>query len=183
MDKPVSAHKIRDALNYHLRPQPIAILDVEPVSEEFHARFSATGRRYVYQIVNRFGPLTIDCGLAWHIIQPLDEAAMAESASLLVGCHDFTTFRHCTCQASSPIKTLDRLDVKRDGTRIAIEAHARSFLHRQVRSMVGSLILVGLNKWSIDAIRTALDACDRRACGPTAPPGGLYLLGVDYLLS
>jgi len=171
---------IRDALNAHLRPQPIAVLRVEEVAADFDARFSARARHYLYRIANRRADLALDRDRAWRIGKPLDAAAMHEAAQLLVGHHDFTTFRSTECQAKSPVKTLDRLDVARDGDEIRIEVSARSFLHNQVRSMVGSLALVGEGKWSADHLAKALAARDRAACGPVAPACGLYLVRVDY---
>ena len=174
------ADTIRDALNAHLRPAPIAILRVEAVAADFDARFSARARHYLYRITNRRADLALDRDRAWRIAKPLDSAAMHEAAQCLVGHHDFTTFRSTECQAKSPVKTLDALDVTRAGEEIRITASARSFLHNQVRSMVGSLALVGEGKWSADDLSTALEARDRAACGPVAPACGLYLVRVDY---
>jgi len=174
------ADTIRDALNAHLRPAPIAILRVEAVAADFDARFSARARHYLYRITNRRADLALDRDRAWRIAKPLDSAAMHEAAQCLVGHHDFTTFRSTECQAKSPVKTLDALDVTRAGEEIRITASARSFLHNQVRSMVGSLALVGEGKWSADDLSTALEARDRSACGPVAPACGLYLVRVDY---
>jgi tRNA pseudouridine38-40 synthase len=171
---------VRDAINAHLRPHPIAVLAAEIVPATFDARFSALRRHYLYRIVNRRAPLAMERGRAWRIARPLDAAAMNSAAQRLVGRHDFTTFRAAECQAKSPVKTLDRLDVERDGVEVRIFAAARSFLHHQVRSMVGSLALVGEKKWSPDDLARALAARDRTACGPVAPPDGLYLLRVDY---
>lgn len=178
--KEVTADKLRDALNAHLRPAPIAVLQAEAVDEEFHARFSATRRRYRYRIVNRRAPLALERGKAWFVPTSLDVAAMQEAAQELVGQHDFTSFRAAECQAKSPVKTLDRLAVAREGELITVEADARSFLHHQVRNMVGTLRPVGEGKWSAADVRAALDAKDRAAAGPTAPAEGLYLVGVDY---
>jgi tRNA pseudouridine38-40 synthase len=171
---------IRDALNAQLRPSPIAVLNVERVTEDFDARFSARARHYLYRIVNRRADLALDRDRAWRIVKPLDSSAMHEAAQRLVGHNDFTTFRSTECQAKSPMKTLDRLDVSRDGDEIQIRASARSFLHNQVRSMVGSLALVGEGKWSAGDLAKALDARSRAACGPVAPACGLYLVRVDY---
>ena len=171
---------IRDALNAHLRPHPVAVLAAERVGDDFNARMSAIKRHYRYVIVNRRPPLTLERGQAWRIPRRLDERAMHEAAQRLVGKHDFTTFRSTECQAKSPEKTLDRLDVAREGETIVVRASARSFLHSQVRSMVGSLKLVGEGKWSPRDFRAALDARDRSRCGPLAPPEGLYLVKVDY---
>lgn len=171
---------IRDALNAHLRPQPIAILRAEPVAPDFDARFSARARHYLYRIANRRADLALDRDRAWRVAKPLDSEAMHEAAQRLVGKHDFTTFRSAECQAKSPVKTLDALDVVRVGDEIRVTASARSFLHHQVRSMVGSLALVGEGKWSAEDISRGLDARDRAVCGPVAPACGLYLVRVDY---
>jgi tRNA pseudouridine38-40 synthase len=175
-----SAETLRDAVNFHLKPQPIAILAAAEASPDFHARFSAIGRRYLYRILNRRAPLALERGRAWWVLVPLDAAAMQEAAQRLVGRHDFTSFRSSLCQAASPVKTLDRLDVERQGEEIRIHGAARSFLHHQVRNMVGSLKLVGEGRWTADDIATALAARDRRAAGPTAPPEGLFLTEVCY---
>lgn len=176
----VRCDTLRDAVNAHLRPDPIAVLSAEEAPEDFHARFSATGRHYRYVILNRRAPPTSERGHVWHVVQPLDAEAMADAARALLGRHDFTTFRAAECQAKSPVKTLDRLDVMRHGDHIVIEAVARSFLHHQVRSMVGSLKLVGLHRWTRRELQAALEACDRARCGPVAPPDGLTLVRVDY---
>ena len=178
--KAMTPFRLMEALNARLRPDPVAILDCAIVPDEWHARFSCVGRSYVYRIVNRRAPLTHEAGLAWRVIQPLDADAMAQAAGALIGLHDFTTFRSAHCQAQSPVKTLDRLDVARDGDRIAIHAAARSFLHHQVRSMVGCLALVGMGRWSPDDMRAALEARDRAALGLNAPPDGLYFVRADY---
>jgi tRNA pseudouridine38-40 synthase len=171
---------VRDAINAHLRPHPIAVLSAERVADDFDARFSAKARHYLYRIVNRRPDLALERNHAWRVPRPLDAEAMHVAAQRLVGKHDFTTFRAAECQAKSPVKTLARLDVARDSEVVAIRACARSFLHHQVRSMVGSLALVGDRKWSADDLAAALDARDRAACGPVAPPDGLYLVAVDY---
>jgi tRNA pseudouridine38-40 synthase len=171
---------IRDALNAHLRPHPVAILSAEIAAGDFDARRSAVRRHYLYRIANRRPDLAIDRGRAWRVSRGLDADAMHAAAQRLVGKHDFTTFRSTECQAKSPKKTLDRLDVSRAGDEIHISAVARSFLHNQVRSMVGSLVLVGDGKWSANDLAAALAARDRSACGPVAPPDGLYLVRVDY---
>jgi tRNA pseudouridine38-40 synthase len=171
---------VRDALNAHLRPHPVAILSAEKVPPDFDARRSALRRHYLYRIANRRPDLALDRGRAWRVPRPLDAEAMHAAAQRLVGKHDFTTFRSTECQAKSPEKTLDRLDVSRAGEEIHIDAVARSFLHNQVRSMVGSLVLVGEGKWSADDLSRALAARDRAACGPVAPPEGLYLVRVYY---
>jgi tRNA pseudouridine38-40 synthase len=171
---------VRDALTAHLRPHPIAVLAAEIVPDTFDARFSARARHYRYRIINRRTDLALDRGRAWRLPRTLDEAAMARAAQHLIGRHDFTTFRHVDCQAKSPVKTLDRLDVVRDGEEVRIMASARSFLHSQVRSMVGSLVYVGEGRWSADDLAAARDARDRSACAMVAPPEGLYLVKVDY---
>ena len=171
---------VRDALNAHLRPQPIAVLAAEPVADNFDARFSARQRHYLYRVVNRRADLALDRTRAWRIARPLDAAAMHDAAQELVGRHDFTTFRAAECQAKSPVKTLDRLAVERHGEEVHILAAARSFLHNQVRSMVGSLVLVGDGKWSARDLAAALAARDRSVCGQVAPPEGLYLVAVEY---
>ena len=174
------AHTVRNALNFHLRPDPIAVVMAEQVDTGFHARFSATGRHYRYRILNRPAPSVVDRNRVWHVPVPLDGAAMHAAAQVLLGQHDFTTFRAAQCQAKSPVKTLDRLDVTAAGSEISIEASARSFLHHQVRSMVGTLKLVGEGKWQASQVASALAACDRSRAGPTAPARGLYLAKVDY---
>jgi tRNA pseudouridine38-40 synthase len=171
---------VRDALNAHIRPHPIAILAAEHVAEDFNARMSATKRHYLYRIINRRADLTLDAGHAWRVPRPLDAAAMHAAAQRLVGKHDFTTFRSTECQAKSPVKTLQQLDVDRAGDDVIVLASARSFLHSQVRSMVGSLVMAGEGKWTPDDLSRVLAAADRTACGQVAPPDGLYLMRVDY---
>jgi len=171
---------VRDAINFHLRPRPIAVLAAEQVAENFDARFSAIKRHYLYRIVNRRADLALDQNRAWRVPRPLDGDAMHAAAQKLVGRHDFTTFRAAECQAKSPVKTLDQLDVERDGDEVRITAAARSFLHHQVRSMVGSLVHVGEGKWSAEDLAVALSARDRTRCGQAAPPQGLYLVRVQY---
>ena len=171
---------VRDAVTAHLRPHPIVVLAAEAVPATFDARFSATQRHYRYRIVNRRADLTLERGQAWRVARPLDAPVMHTAAQRLVGRHDFTTFRHVQCQAKSPVKTLDRLDVARTGEELRIEASARSFLHTQVRSMVGALVAVGEGRWSADDLAAALAARDRSACATVAPPEGLYLVRVDY---
>jgi tRNA pseudouridine38-40 synthase len=171
---------VRDALNAHLRPHPVAILKAERVDGSFDARFSAVRRHYLYRIVNRRADLALERGRAWRIAQPLDLPAMQAAAQRLVGRHDFTTFRNVECQAKSPVKTLDQLEVHRAADDIQVVASARSFLHSQVRSMVGALALVGEGKWTADDVSIALAKRDRAACAPVAPPDGLYLARVDY---
>ena len=172
--------KVRDALNAVLRPDPISVLFCEHVATDFDARFSATVRQYLYRIIDRRSPLALERMRAWGVFRPLDAKAMDEAAQVLVGYHDFTTFRSTECQADSPEKTLDRLTASRNGEIIRVEASARSFQHNQVRSMVGSLKLVGEGKWSAAGLRAALAAKDRARCGPVAPAHGLYLVKVDY---
>ncbi|MET0874353.1 MAG: tRNA pseudouridine(38-40) synthase TruA [Pseudolabrys sp.] len=171
---------IRDALNAHLRPHPIAILAAERAADDFNARTSAIRRHYLYRIINRRADLTLEAGRAWRVPRPLDAAAMHKAAQRLIGKHDFTTFRSTECQAKSPVKTLDILKVERSGEDVYVTSVARSFLHNQVRSMVGSLVPVGEGKWSPDDLAKALEARDRAACGPVAPPDGLYLIKVEY---
>jgi len=171
---------VRDALNAHLVPEPIAVLAATQVDESFHARFSAVGRRYLYRIANRVAPPSLDKGRVWHVKKPLDVAAMGVAARALIGHHDFTTFRDVDCQAKSPMKTLDVAEVSRVDDEVRLVFAARSFLHRQVRSMTGSLAEVGAGRWTPDELEAALEARDRKACGPVAPAEGLYLAGVDY---
>ena len=171
---------VRDAVNAHLAPEPIAIVVAALAPEGFHARFSATERRYLYRIVNRVAPPSLDKGRVWHLKKPLDDAAMSAAAEALVGHHDFTTFRDMDCQAKSPFKTLDLAKVRRVGEEVQLAFAARSFLHRQVRSMTGSLVEVGAGRWSASDLKAALDARERKACGPVAPAEGLYLAGVEY---
>ncbi|MEM1138336.1 MAG: tRNA pseudouridine(38-40) synthase TruA [Pseudomonadota bacterium] len=180
IEKAISANKLREALNYHLKPAPIAVLEADLVADDFSARFSASARTYLYRIVNRRPPLTLDHNRAWLVAQPLDAEAMHAAAQRLVGQHDFTTFRSAHCQAKSPVKTLDRLDVSRHGDDVEVIAHARSFLHNQVRSIVGSLKHVGEGKWQPAEIGLVLKAKDRSRCGMLAPAHGLYLLKVSY---
>jgi tRNA pseudouridine38-40 synthase len=180
VDFPRGPFRLMEALNAQLRPAPVAVLACEPVADDWHARFSCIGRAYEYRILNRRAPLTFDRGLSWQVSQPLDAAAMHAAAQLLVGSHDFTTFRSAHCQSDSPLKTLDRLDVQRDGDDVIVTAAARSFLHHQVRSMVGCLALVGMGRWSADDLAAARDAADRQALGLNAPPDGLYFTGARY---
>ena len=178
--KPITPFRLMEGLNARLRPAPIAILACESVADDWHARFSCLGRRYIYRIVDRRAPLALAAGRAWRVPVRLDVAAMAAAAARLVGRHDFTTFRSVQCQAESAVKTLDRLDVRRVGERIEIEAAARSFLHHQVRSMVGCLALVGRGRWTRNALAAALAAQDRPALGLNAPPDGLYFVEAVY---
>jgi tRNA pseudouridine38-40 synthase len=178
--KEVTPHRLREGLNALLRPDPVAVLRAEPVPADWHARFSCVGRRYLYRIINRRAPLTLELGKAWRIGPELDVAAMRESAGMLVGRHDFTTFRSVHCQSDSPVKTLDRLEAEQVGAEVRIHAAARSFLHHQVRSMVGCLALVGQGQWRPEQIRAALKAQDRAALGFNAPPDGLYFIEAVY---
>ncbi|HET6535851.1 MAG TPA: tRNA pseudouridine(38-40) synthase TruA [Sphingomicrobium sp.] len=178
--KPLTPHRLREGLNALVRPQPISVLEVEQVADDWHARFSCVGRRYRYRILCRRAPPALDSGRVWHIAVPLDLDAMREGAVHLVGRHDFTTFRSAHCQSDSPVKTLDRLEVSRPGDEIHIEAAARSFLHHQVRSMVGCLAMVGRGQWAPDDMRKALEARDRAALGLNAPPHGLYFVEAVY---
>jgi tRNA pseudouridine38-40 synthase len=171
---------VRDAINAHARPHPVAVVAAERVADDFNARSSAVRRHYLYRIANRRADLTVDRLRAWRVPRPLNVEAMHEAAQRLVGKHDFTTFRSTECQAKSPVKTLDRLDVMRAADEIHVTAVARSFLHNQVRSMVGSLVQVGDGKWGAGDISRALEARNRAACGVVAPPEGLYLVRVDY---
>jgi tRNA pseudouridine38-40 synthase len=174
------ADTIRDALNHFLRPLPVSVVEAAVTAPDFHARFSALGRHYLYRILNRRSPPAVLTGRVWHVAHALDAEAMHRAAQSLIGQHDFSTFRAAECQAKSPVKTLDALDVRRTGEEIAVRVSARSFLHRQVRSMVGSLKLVGEGRWPEAEIAEALNACRRSRCGPVAPAEGLYLVRVDY---
>ncbi|KAA5804940.1 tRNA pseudouridine(38-40) synthase TruA [Alkalicaulis satelles] len=171
---------VRDALNHHLRPDPVAVLSVRRVDEGFHARFSAVKRGYVYRMIARRAPLALDAGLAWRVPRPLDAAAMHAAAQALVGTHDFTTFRDAQCQADSPVKSIDAITVREVGGEVRLTVEAISFLHRQVRSITGSLVEVGSGKWTPGDFADALKAADRTRCGPVAPPDGLYLAFVRY---
>lgn len=176
----LSGFDLAKAINAHLKPQPVAVIKAEEVDPEFHARFSARNKFYLYRLINRSAPLAIDQGFAWNMFYDLDVDAMHDAAQGILGCHDFTTFRASECQAKSPIKTLDRLDVIRNGDEIRFEVEGRSFLHHQVRNMVGTLILVGRGKWTKADLLSALAAKDRTKGGMTAPPDGLYLMRIDY---
>lgn len=180
LSREMTGDKLADALNAHLRPDPVAVLEGARVAADFHARFDATQRHYLYRILNRRADLTFQKGLAWRIGQPLDVGAMHTAAQALMGRHDFSTFRDAQCQADSPVKTLDAIAVRRDGEAVEISCSARSFLHRQVRSMVGSLVEIGRGRRPVGWIGEILAAAERSQCGPVAPPDGLYLIGVDY---
>lgn len=171
---------VRDALNAHLMPEPITVLDAAIALEGWHARFSAVERRYSYRILNRKSPPALERGRVWHVKKPLDAEAMHQAAQALIGHHDFTTFRDLACQANSPMKTLDLAAVRRDGEAVILDFASRSFLHRQVRSMTGTLAEAGVGRWSVADVKAALEARDRTACGPVAPADGLYLTGVSY---
>ncbi len=178
--KNFDAGKVRDALNHYLRPAPVVVLDAAEADSEFHARFSAKSRHYLFRILNRRAPPALDAGRVWHVSPELDAEAMHVAAQALVGQHDFTTFRAAECQSASPVKTLDRLDVSRRADEIHIEASARSFLHHQIRSFAGTLKLVGEGKWKPRDVAEALAARDRARCGPVSPPDGLYLVRINY---
>lgn len=180
LERPREPFKVREALNHHLKPDPIVVRDAQPAEDTFDARFSATRRHYLYRILARRAPPALDRNRVWWVPRDLDVAAMAEAARALVGLHDFTTYRAAACQARSPVKTLDRLDVTAEGEEIRIRASARSFLHHQVRSIVGSLKHVGEGRWRVADIGEALAARDRARCGALAPSRGLYLVAVDY---
>lgn len=176
--------KLASALNYHLRPNPIAVIEAAPVPDDFHARFSATERRYLFRLISRRAPVTHDLGLVWQVAHPLNTERMQDAAQRLIGRHDFTTFRSVMCQSASPVKSLDEIRIERiripHGTEHRFHLRARSFLHNQVRSIVGTLERVGAGSWSSDDVTTALEARNRAACGPVCPPQGLYLCGVSY---
>ena len=180
IEKDIEPFRLTEALNAHLRPDPVAVIGCEVKPDDWHARFSCVGRSYEYRIRNRRAPLTLEKGRAWHVAKPLDADAMHEAAQALVGQHDFTTFRSAHCQSASPVKTLDRLEVSREDDAVLIRAAARSFLHHQVRSMVGCLSLVGQGTWRIDQVAQALAAQDRAALGLNAPPEGLYFVAARY---
>lgn len=180
VERDLTPHRLREGLNALVRPQPVSVLDVEPVADDWHARFSCSGRRYLYRILARRAPPALDAGRVWHVAVPLDLEAMREAAGHLIGRHDFTTFRSVHCQSDSPVKTLDRLEVTADGDEVHVVAVARSFLHHQVRSMVGCLALVGRGQWQPDDMAKALEARDRAALGFNAPPQGLYFVEATY---
>ena len=180
VDKVWKPDTVRDAVNAHLMPEPIAVIEAAVADGDFHARFSAIGRRYIYRILNRRSPPALEQSRVWHVKKPLDARAMHDAAQRLLGLHDFTTFRDAQCQAQSPIKTLDFAEVRREGDQVVLEFAARSFLHRQVRSMTGSLVEVGAGRWTADTLQAALEAADRARCGQVAPAEGLYLTRVEY---
>lgn len=180
LETKLTSFRIMEGINACLRPQPIAIIACQEVSEEWHARFSCIGRRYMYKIINRRAPLTLDKGQSWHVVPDLDTDSMHNAAQHLVGQHDFTTFRSVQCQAKSPVKTIDSISVSRFGEEIEVEVAARSFLHHQVRSIVGCLKMVGVGKWSAQDLKAALEAKDRNALGFNAPPDGLYFVEAIY---
>ena len=180
LEKAWKADVVRDAVNAHLVPEPVAVLAAEEADPEFHARFSAIERRYLYRILDRRAPAALEFGRVWQVKNPLDAEAMHAAAEALIGLHDFTTFRDVQCQSKSPVKTLDAARVERVGAEVRLHFAARSFLHRQVRSMTGSLVEVGLGRWGADDLVGALEAADRTRCGQVAPPQGLYLVGVGY---
>ena len=180
IEKNFEPFRLMEALNAKLKPDPIAVIHCETVNEEWHARFSCIGRRYHYRIANRRAPLTLERGHAWHVTRPLDEAAMQRAAQALVGQHDFTTFRSAHCQANDPVKTLDSIEVTRAGDHVMVDVAARSFLHHQVRSMVGTLALVGHGQWAEEQVAQALEARDRQELGLNAPPDGLYFVKAIY---
>ncbi len=180
LEKTWDPFRVREALNYHLRPDPVAVIEAETVSEDFEARFSAKARHYEYRILNRRAPAVIERNHVWHVPMMLDAEAMNRAAGLILGLHDFTTFRSSECQANSPVRTLDVFSVRRENEHILVTASARSFLHHQVRSMVGSLKLVGEGKWAPEKLRAVLDARDRSQCGAMAPASGLFFASVDY---
>lgn len=180
LDRPMRVDKVRDATNAQMRDLPVVVREAREVDDSFHARLSAAKRHYLYRILNRPAPPSVDRGRVWHVRQRIDVDVMREAASRLVGHYDFTTFRASQCQGKSPVKTLERLDVERVGDEIHVYASSRSFLHHQVRSMVGTTAQAGIGRWSVDEVAAALAAKDRTACGPVAPAEGLYFIGVDY---
>jgi tRNA pseudouridine38-40 synthase len=180
LEKETTGEVIRDALNFHARPHKTVVIQAEAVSPEFHARFDALNRSYKYLVINRRAPLTLEADQAWHVPKPLSVPAMQEAAQVILGKHDFSTFRAQHCQSKSPIRTLDRMDISAQDETVLFETQARSFLYHQVRNMVGTLAMVGTGQWSLEDFKAAFAACDRKAGGPTAPPQGLYFMGVNY---
>jgi tRNA pseudouridine38-40 synthase len=180
LDKPMSIESLQNAINHHLRPHPVAVTRATEVADDFHARFSATRRHYLYRIINRRAPLVLEAGRAWHLPAMIEAEVMHEAGQRLIGKHDFTSFRSTACQSQSPVKTMDRITVQRIADEIRITVTARSFLHHQVRNIVGTLKMIGDHKWPVDRIEEVLAAKNRAAAGPTAPADGLYLTAVDY---
>lgn len=180
LEKEVKAGEVQGAINFHIRPHPVSILEAESVPDDFHARFSALNRAYRYIIVNRRAPLALADKKAWLVPRPLDIAPMQEAAQILIGKHDFSTFRAHGCQSNSPLRTLDEMNIRREGETIIFETRARSFLYHQVRNMVGTVAMVGNGQWSVQDFKQAFEAADRTKGGPTAPPDGLYFLNVEY---
>lgn len=182
IEKETSGDVVRDALNFHIRPHKVAVLSADAVASDFHARFDALNRSYRYQIINRRAPTALLDTYAWHVQKPLSISSMQEAAGLLIGQHDFSTFRAQNCQSNSPVKTLDQMDIAAEGELVVFQTKARSFLYHQVRNMVGTLVLVGTGQWDLEDFKTAFAACDRRAGGPTAPAHGLFFMGASYPL-
>lgn len=180
LERSTDADEVQGAINFHMKPHRVVVLKAEAVGDDFHARFSALARTYVYTIINRRAPLAIEANTAWHVARPLEPQPMQDAARLLIGKHDFSTFRAQNCQAKSPIKTLDHMDIAQDGERIIFTTRARSFLYHQVRNMVGTLAMVGSGQWSVDDFAAAFAAADRAKGGPTAPAHGLCFVRVDY---
>jgi tRNA pseudouridine38-40 synthase len=180
LEKDYPEDEIMGAINFHIRPHPVAVMEVQKVDGEFHARFSAKQRSYTYRIINRRPPLVLEQNRAWHIVLPLDHEAMQEAAQYLVGRHDFTSFRAASCQGTTPIKNLDEVTVRREGERVEISVSARSFLHHMVRNITGTLFNVGVGKWAPGDVKRVLEAKDRALAGQTAPPEGLYFMRVEY---
>lgn len=179
-DRPLTGYDLARALNAHMRDQPVAIVGAEEVASDFHARFTAKNKLYCYRIINRSAPLTLDLGLAWHIWKPLDEKAMHDAAQVFVGVHDFTSFRDSECQAKNPVRSIDRIAVTRHGQEVVMEVEAKSFLHHQVRNLIGTLVFVGDGRWTASDVAGILAAKDRTLAGMTAPPDGLTLIRIDY---
>jgi len=180
LERPATPERVRDALNFHLREQPISVLSANLVEDDFHARFSCLARHYEYRILNRRAPASLTRAFCWWVPVSLDYEKMHEAAQFLVGTHDFTTFRATMCQSNSPVKSINAVDVRAEGEFILITCNALSFLHNQVRSIVGSLVEVGKGRWAVQDLKSVLDAKDRTACGPVAPACGLYFVKADY---
>jgi tRNA pseudouridine38-40 synthase len=183
LTKDADTETVRDAVNFHARPHKVVVLKAETATDDFHARLNALNRSYRYQIINRRAPLALLADYAWHVPKPLDIAAMKEAADILIGQHDFSTFRGQNCQSNSPVKTLDQFEIIGDGDMVIVDTRARSFLYHQVRNMVGTLVLIGTGQWSLDQFKAAFAAHDRRVGGPTAPPHGLYFWSVSYVVA